>query len=269
MPAEATLTEKNSQPAYHAAARGSLIINADDWGRDSENTSRIFACLDFGTVSSASGMVFMADSVRAADLAREHNFDIGLHLNFTSAFTVPVTGKLVRHLNRVAHYLRRHRLSQVVYHPGLADSFAYLVAAQLEEFQRIYGHRPDRIDGHHHMHLCANVLIAQLLPEGTIARRNFSFQPGEKSGVNRLYRRFIDRRLAKRHRLTDYFFSLPPLDPRERLQRIYALAASSTVEVECHPINPEEYKFLAGGEILRLTGGQPVANAYHIVSGAA
>jgi len=42
-------------------------------------------------------------------------------------------------------------------------------------------------------------------------------------------------------------FSLPPLDAPGHLQRIFTLARQFVVEVETHPIKPEEYEFLAGG----------------------
>jgi chitin disaccharide deacetylase len=134
-------------------------------------------------------------------------------------------------------------LASAVFHPGLAGSFKYVVQAQLEEFRRLYGEKPKRIDGHHHMHLCANVLLGGLLPEGTNVRRNFSFAPGEKSLGNRLYRKIADRILARRHHLTDYFFSLAPIEP-QRIEKIFSLARQFTVEVETHPVNPDEYTFL-------------------------
>src|SRR5947199_391206 len=83
--------------------------------------------------------------------------------------------------------LLRHRLAPVVFHPGLVRSFEYVVAAQRQEFSRLYRAEPERVDGHHHMHLCANVLLGGLLPRGTLVRRNFSFQRGERSFFNRLY----------------------------------------------------------------------------------
>jgi hypothetical protein len=252
-------------PEDDPSRAGVLIINADDWGRDADTTDRIFECVLHGSVSSASGMVFMKDSERAAALAREQDIDVGLHLNFTTLFSAPVVlDRLAEHHRRVSRFLLRNRLSRVVYHPGLANSFDYLVKAQLEEFCRIYGEDPRRVDGHHHMHLCANVLLAGLLPAGTIARRNFSFQPGEKSGVNRLYRRVIDSILARRHRLTDFFFNLLPIEPPERLGRIFTAATKSVVEVETHPINPEEYRFLTEGGIFHLAQCSPIALRYSI-----
>ena len=234
---------------------GLLILNADDWGRDPLTTNRIFECSVRGAVSSVSAMVFMEDSERAGDLARQRGIDAGLHLNFTTQFSSSsCPAGLLEHQQQVARYLLRHRLAQVVFHPGLIRSFDYLVAAQLDEFRRIYGAAPERIDGHHHMHLCANVLLQRLLPPETIVRRNFSFERGEKSLWNRLYRRVVDRSLARRHRLVDFFFSLPPLEPPERLQRIYSLAHQFVVELETHPVNPGEYRYLSGGEMFRQIG---------------
>jgi hypothetical protein len=148
----------------------------------------------------------------------------------------------------------------VVFHPGLVRAFEYVVRAQLDEFRRLYGAEPKKLDGHHHMHLCENVLWQGLLPSGTLVRRNFSFRPGDKGVWNRLYRKFVDGRLARSHRLVDFFFSLEPIEPRERLDRIFSLARHSIVEVVAHPIKTDEYEFLAAGEILRLMGDARIAS---------
>jgi len=239
---------------------GILIVNADDWGRDSETTNRIVDCLVRHTISSVSAMVFMEDSERAGAIAREKGVDTGLHLNFTTTFSAPnCPPLLVQHQLKISKYLRRHRLAQIVFHPGLARSFEYVVTAQIDEYSRLYGKKPERIDGHHHMHLCANVQMGKLLPEGTLVRRNFSFESGEKSFVNRFYRKAVDRALAKRHPIADYLFNLPPLEPKDRLQKIFSLARNSMVELETHPINPDEYRFLMEGEFTRQLAGLPVA----------
>ena len=239
---------------------GVLVLNADDWGRDLETTERTLECFVRGALSSVSAMVFMEDSERAATIAREREIDAGLHLNLTTPFSASnCPARLLDYQHTLARYLRRHRLAQVVFHPGLARSFEYVVAAQRDEFLRLYGVQPERLDGHHHMHLCSNVLLGRLLPAGTLVRRNFSFEPGEKSFYNRLYRRGVDRLLARRHRVVDYFFSLQPLEAPARLESIFSLASEFAVEVETHPINPEEYRLLAGGEILRRVGDLAIA----------
>jgi hypothetical protein len=242
---------------------GILILNADDWGRDRNTSDRILECILRGTVSSTSAMVFMEDSERAAAMAQEKGVDAGLHLNLTTPFSASSSpAKLLEHQKKVSRYLNRYPLTQVVFHPGLVNSFEYVVTAQLDEFRRIYNSAPRRLDGHHHMHLSANVLLQRLLPAGTIVRRNFSFQSGEKNFWNRLYRKGVDGMLARRHRLVDFFFSLPPLEPQRRLERILAVARQSVVEVETHPVNQDEFRFLMGDGIVRWTGSVPVASRF-------
>ena len=255
------LREKNAHLA--PALEGRLIINADDWGRDAETTDRTFECFQHGVLSSASGMVFMQDSARAASIATEQGLDIGLHLNLSAPFSAPeVPTRLATHQQKVREYLRAHSVARLLYHPGLANSFEYTVACQLEEFSRLYGKRPDRIDGHHHMHLSANVLLQGLLPSGTIVRRHFSYEPGEKTLRNFVFRLYSRALLAGRYRVTDSFFSLPPLAPEGRLQRIFSLTQRSIVELETHPINPEEYRFLTGGDLIRWTTDCPPARNF-------
>jgi len=251
-------TSETSQGKRNSS--GLLIVNADDWGRDSNTTKKIFECRRAGTVSSVSAMVFMADSEGAAALAQESGIDAGLHLNFTLAFSSSACPASVQERQRaLSAYLSRHSLAQVVFHPGLVRSFEYVVNAQLDEYTRLYGAPPRRIDGHHHMHLCANVQFCRLLPAGTLVRRNFSFRRGEKSLVNRLYRQALDRRLAKRHQIVDFLFPLSPLEPMMRLENIRRLAHEFVVEVETHPVNADEYSFLTEGEASRWAGEVPIA----------
>ena len=225
-------------------------------------TDRTLDCVLRGAISSVSAMVFMEDSERAFVLARQHGVDAGLHLNFTTLFSAQQCPSLLaKHQLQLARFLTWNRFTRVLYHPALSDSFEYVVKAQLEEFERLYGSPAGRIDGHHHMHLCANVVFQELLPAGIIVRRNFSFAPGEKSSINRLYRNWQDRALARRHRMTDFFFSLPPLEP-SRLQRIFDLASRFDVELETHPAIPEEYAFLIGGELFNCAGNAGVAPRY-------
>jgi predicted glycoside hydrolase/deacetylase ChbG (UPF0249 family) len=250
-----------------ANSAGRLIVNADDWGRSEEITNKTFDCVRCGAVSSASAMVFMPDSERAAAMAREHGVDAGLHLNFTSAFLAAnCPARLLAHQRSVAHFLNSSPFARGIYNPFLAGAFEYVVSAQIDEYARLYGAPPERLDGHHHMHLAANVLLGGLLPKGKIVRRHFSHEPREKALRHHAFRAFTDAVLKRRYRVTDYFFPLIPLDIPARLQNIFAPAAHAAVEVETHPVNAEEYKFLAGGEIFRWAGNIPVARNYDLDS---
>lgn len=244
-----------------------LIVNADDWGRDQSNTDCIYRCVHAESVTAVSAMVFMEDSVRAAGLARQYSLDAGLHLNFTTGFSSPRPNlRLIEQQERLAACLTAHRFSSLVFHPLLQNSFEYLVRAQIDEFTRLYGKPPDRIDGHHHMHLCANLLLSpHLLPRGVIMRRNFTFHKQEKSLANRLYRRLVDTHLAKRFRLADYQLSILPLLP-QRIDRIFTIARSSVVELETHPVNIEEYNFLTSKQFAQNTAGVLLRNGFADIS---
>ena len=242
---------------------GLLIVNADDWGRDPRTTGKILDCFQRRAVSSVSAMVFMEDSERAAAMAQERGIDAGLHLNLTTRFSAPdCPARLLERQGELARYLLRHPAARAIFNPWLVRDFEYVVTAQIEEFRRLYQREPDRVDGHHHMHLSANVLLRDLLPGGTLVRRHFSFEPGEKVLRNRLFRWFVDTMLARRHRVVDFFFSLPPLEPPSRLQRIFSLARRFVVELETHPVKPEEYQFLSGGDIFRVAGDLPIASRF-------
>lgn len=258
-----TAASESGDLATEATSAGQLIINADDWGRDHETSERIFKCFRRGSVSSVSAMVFMEDSERAAAMSRESGIDAGLHLNFTTPFSGPnCPALLVECQHELATYLLRHPLARGFFNPWLIHSFEYVVAAQLDEFRRLYGADPARLDGHHHMHLCANVLFKGLLPSGTIVRRNFTFQRGEKSVCNRMYRKALDLTLASRYQIVDFLFSLAPLGPPGRLQRIFSLARGFIVELETHPVNPDEYRFLTEGEIFQQAREIPIARHF-------
>ena len=253
---------KDDSSRMNKANQAVVIMNADDWGWNDEATNRIFDCIRRNAVSSVSAMVFMGGSARAAALACEHGVDAGLHLNFTT----PLTGseaspQLVEHQQKIARFLRSHRYAPLLFHPLLANAFDYVVKAQLEEFERIYGAPAHRIDGHHHMHLCSNVLLQRLLPEGTIVRRNLSFAPGQKRRLNRWVRSLEDRLLSMRHRTTDYFFDLLPID-MARVNEIGELARRHNVEIETHPARAGEHRFLTAGGLEQLAPQLRIAPGY-------
>jgi hypothetical protein len=100
------------------------------------------------------------------------------------------------------------------------------------------------LDGHQHRHLCINILWDEIIPRGVKMRRNFSFWPGEKGLLNRAYRRWFDSVLARRYRLTDFFFGLAHCLGTERLDRVVQLASGANVELMTHPVVAAEYNCL-------------------------
>lgn len=230
-----------------------LIINADDWGRSTIATDNAAKAFKHRRINSTSFMVFMGDSERGARLVLDAGIDAGLHLNFSEAFTAPTVPEGLRQAQRqLARFLRAGRYALIFYHPFLRRQFWLVLKAQMDEFGRFFGRAPSRLDGHQHMHLASNILIDHLLPEGTKVRRSFSFAAGEKGSLNRTYRRLVDQSLARRHRITDYFFALSQNLTTERLRRVVELARSSEVELMTHPESPREFARLMSEDYLRV-----------------
>lgn len=228
-----------------------IIINADDFGRSPAETDAVTACYTAERITSATAMMFMLDSERAAEVANELGMDVGLHLNLSQGFTAPGVGARLRQSHdRVVRFLTASKYALLVYNPFLRQQFRQVIEAQIQEFARLYGRQPSHIDGHQHQHLCANVLIDKIIPARHKVRRSFSFWRGEKSVFNRGYRELVDRALARNYLVADFFFSLEQCLQTDRMSRVFHLAETSTVELMTHPLNSAEYKYLMGDEYL-------------------
>jgi len=234
-----------------------IIVNADDWGASAKETDAALRCYEAGSISSASGMVFMEDSERAADIANDVGLDVGLHLNFTQPFTGECRDELLlEYHHRIFRYLTQSKYASIVYNPALDHQFRYVYEAQLTEFERIYGKSPSHIDGHHHRHLCANMIIANIIADGAKIRRNFTFLLGEKSLLNRAYRDLMDQWLARRYRLTDFLFDICATD----FSLIAKLAHEATVELMVHPARVEEFEVLMSDDYIENIKKQVVGS---------
>ncbi|MFZ3374623.1 MAG: ChbG/HpnK family deacetylase [Chthoniobacterales bacterium] len=226
-----------------------LVINADDFGRNGLATERILVGHAEKRITSTSAMVFMEDSERASLLATASGLDAGLHVNFTESLTGPNVPPWLRwNHERIRRFLRANKYALIIYNPFLRKAFREVFAAQVNEFTRLYGRTPSRFDGHQHMHLCSNMILDRILPTGAKVRRSFSFKAGEKNIFNRYYRALIDRRLAARHRVGDYFFALSQHLPISRLQRVVELAMTHDVELMTHPEVNVEFEGLLSDE---------------------
>ncbi len=222
-----------------------IIINADDWGGNRAATDAALYCYRGGGITSVTAMVFMDDSARAAELARDADIPVGLHLNLSQPFTGDCGHGLLREYhNRIVRFMTRSRYSFLMYNPALRRAFQYIYQAQADEFLRLYGRSHTHVDGHHHLHLCANMLIDGIIPPGEKVRRNFVFWPDEKGALNRELRSFQDRWLQKKYRLADFFVALPQCLHTGRMTRVIELAKVANVEVMAHPVRPDERDYL-------------------------
>jgi len=104
------------------------------------------------------------------------------------------------------------------------------------------------------------MLLQKVIPFGEIVRRTFSYTPSENGRIDWLYRRLVDRTLARRYRLTDYFFSLSRCLKTKTIDRVYELVKSATVELMAHPVIPVERAYLTSSAHLERIADLPVGS---------
>jgi len=164
---------------------GLLIVNADDWGIDAATTDAIAACFAAGRVTSATAMVFMADSERAAELAQQIGLPLGLHLNLSEPYTGQTAPDAVR--RRQAELTRRfgdraRRWRRWLPDPTIRTAVERCVKEQLAAFELLYGHRPTHVDGHKHVQVSPSVARTAALRDLPL-RRAFSDPTGARSPI--------------------------------------------------------------------------------------
>lgn len=222
-----------------------LIVNADDFGWNVEATDRTIEAFRAGQISSATAMVHMADSERAATLALEAGLPVGLHFNLTNRFDGGDVDAPVRErqLDACRHFSgRRFKLRSWSYDPRIGGDVDAAAADQLQRFEELYGGPPTHFDGHNHVQACPNVVLAKPLRPVGRTRNGLRSWPSATEPMGRL--RALRRALTYRHLLTTrYFFDIDKLfrDPTPAsLAARVDLAHEASVEVMAHPGFPHE-----------------------------
>jgi len=238
------------------ALKTMLWINADDVGRTCAETDAALRCVRRGRLTSVSAMVFMDDSERAAELLRDEGIPVGIHVNFTEAFSAPaVPASVSASQSRVRPFLASHKYAMLIYNPFLRKDFRVLYEYQCEEFMRLYQREPMHVDGHEHMHLCTNMLASGLIRQGQRVRRQQSFWPDQGRLLNRTYRGLIDQFLVRQYETVDHFLELAHYVEGSRMVKVAELARTNTVEVMAHPAMPAEYSYLMSDDFGQLLKG--------------
>jgi len=234
---------------------GLLIVNADDWGLAPQHTNAIAACFQARRISSATGMVHMRDSERAATIARAENLPIGLHLNFAEAFDAPDVTPEVRERQRlVVDSFSRGPWHRWGFNHRLFGTVSDAIRDQIQEFVRIYHGFPTHVDGHQHLHQNLTVLSSRAFPAQTKMRATFTFAPGEKSVSNRVARAVVNRLMRSRFRGPRYFVSIRALYPAlggAGLAKLDLLRRGS-LEVMTHPGWADEFDVLMSDDWQRI-----------------
>lgn len=240
---------------------GLLIVNADDYGAAAPTTDAILDCFERGAVTSATTMVWMEDSERAAEVARERKLPVGLHLNLTMPFDGPgVPDEVAERQKRLTGKLgRRLGLTRWAYRPRLRGAVDQALSDQLGKFQELYGHAPTHVDGHNHVHISPNVLFSKSLPRGIKVRNSHDYAGALGDSPKVLRRALIRGRFAT----TDSFFSIRSIHPDfggSGLEEALGLARERPVEVMVHPHWEDEYELLKSDGWRRAIAGLPLGS---------
>jgi hypothetical protein len=208
-----------------------MIVNADYWGYSPPVTDVIMRWFDAGMVTSTTAMMWMRDTQRAAEIARDRRLPVGLHLNLTAPFEARVVPERVRErqLAIVGHFAPD---SWRMGAPFTGDPLLLsdVIRDQLDAFYELFG-EPTHIDGHHHIHVHPAVL--SLLPPD-IATRPMPREPGALLAPDSER----DRTLRATHPAPEVAVELPRLHARlgTTTSTLRTLAASAAVEIVTHPI---------------------------------
>jgi hypothetical protein len=242
-----------------------LIVNADDLGGHSLATDRILDCFDRGVITSATAMVHMADSERAAELAAERGLPIGLHLNLTEPFNGADVPEGVRQRQRrVAGVLRDVRANRFSLRTDMLREVAAAVNDQLVRFRDTFGREPTHVDGHQHVHLSPTVLLS--LP------RSLRVRPGREcdGGIGLPLRRLRTAVLDWRHGTVRRMYAIESLHPElggHGLDQALELARVITVEIGVHPHRPGDWSVLCGADWTRRLAGVEHGSYARLVRG--
>ena len=242
---------------------GLLIVNADDWGGSEETTKAILGTFEAGRVTSASALVYMADSDRAAGLAREKGLPVGLHLNLTQPFDdEAVPSKVRERQRRVAERFAgagrdRHpgtvTWRRWVYDPTVKAEVDRAIADQLERFEALYGGPPTHFDGHNYVDVCPNVFLSPAIPRGSSMRGSLGAYPLARSAMGRL-RGARQAIRGGRFRCPDHVLHIADLQLDSQGEPRLRLARDASVEVISHPDEGGELAALMSSAWKRALG---------------
>lgn len=140
---------------------GLLIVNADDLGFSRAVSDATMACFDAGGITSATALVWMRDSERAARMAGDRGLPVGLHLNLTVELASLSAPPAVRARQRelVKHFGGEGQRNPRALSRAATILLRDAVRDQLDRLRETYG-EPTHVDGHHHVHIDPEVLEA-------------------------------------------------------------------------------------------------------------
>lgn len=240
---------------------GLLIVNADDWGASTEATDATLAAFEAGAITSATAMMHMGDTGRAAQIGRERELALGLHLNLTQAFEDPGTPAGVAEVQaRVVNAFATRRNRRFRIDPGTLWTIWRTLNDQLEAFRDLYGHEPTHLDGHNHAHL--NPMALSVIPMGMKVRTAHTSTVPTRPATEAL-RALRHGFIARWFGTTAAFYSIRRIHPAlggHGLDEVLERARAEPVEIMTHPAWEDELEILLSDEWRALVAAQPTGS---------
>ena len=250
-----------------------LIINADDYGMNSNCTRAITACLEKGWITNTSLMVNMPSTEEAVALARGRGLldHIGLHLNFTEGYPLSERIRDNREFcDESGRFNWGFRASyKVCVRPLSAQSkrdLAEETRAQVERYLAL-GLPIRHFDSHHHSHLVFRVIptIFSVLKEYGFksVRRPPNLATHQKL-KSKIYYPLNER--LKQWRMSPYGFCRtdfmgPLADLRKRFPK---LPQDCTIDLMVHPMYLKDGQLDDSG-VMSDSGLRPMAETVGFV----
>lgn len=223
-----------------------LIINADDFGWDEDSCKATIACMEAGTITSATIMTDRPATRMACEYAaaNAHRFSFGLHFNIVDQHR-PMSRHQLSLIDPDTQAFRRsgqQRKKAMLWQLAPLDLQTELLA-QLELIQG-RGVKVSHIDSHGHLHKFPGVISAlkQTLRHKNIRRvrrpQNL-YGPGSKVStkvINRLSTPFFSQLT-----LTDHFLTISSYEG-PWFEHLLTLLPPGTTELAVHPGHADTWR---------------------------
>lgn len=223
-----------------------LIINADDFGWDEDSCKTTIACMEAGSITSATIMTGRPATDMACEYAaaNSHRFSFGLHFNIVDQHK-PLSEHTKSLIDSTTHTFRmsdQQRIRAMLWQLKSIDLQNELIA-QLAEIKR-KGVLVSHVDSHGHLHKFPSVITAlrNTLNINGIARTRRPqnlYGPSSKMATKLINR--ASTPFFKSLTLTDYFLTISSYE-KNWFENLLRLLPIGITELAVHPGQVERWR---------------------------
>lgn len=219
-----------------------IVINADDYGLNSDTTSAIASLFKDGLLDRTTMIVtFLANNEQSIRIAKKMGFlkKVGLHINLNDG--EPLTEAI-----KTISCFCKNGVFNPVYRQGIKRFFLKRkekkalfdeIAAQFDLFKELTGTDCSfHFDSHHHVHTDPSVwrVVKKVaLQKGFVSTRLSQnvFKPNHRVGLaKRFYKVLFNSDVRRHFRTSDYFCSVEDYALNPRFECL-----TGNIELMCHP----------------------------------